>query len=172
MFIVVYAGGIFRQGAPCLKNRDDNAYYWLGILLQGLYVSSTGALTRTFDNYAYWLNIFRLARSNDRALVLASEVGNKGSMGRSFGKSLRYDDPKLWIRYIVSSLVNQGGLCLIITLLPIQLAWSGDETDFVLNAVAIYFVIQMDDNGAPTEFCAIQQGDDVTETQTSTDDKK
>ena len=46
---------------------------------------------------------------------------------------------------LFSILINQVGMQLLIALLPLQLAGSTNPFDFVLNAVAAYFVIEMDD---------------------------
>jgi hypothetical protein len=41
--------------------------------------------------------------------------------------------------------VNEIGLIAVFVLLPIQLASSRDPFDFVLNSVAAYFIVELDD---------------------------
>ena len=57
--------------------------------------------------------------------------------------------PKLrvFVRWFCSFLINNLGCDLIIILLPIHLTQSDNPMDFVLNAVAAYFITEIDDLG-------------------------
>mmetsp|Transcript_2372 Transcript_2372/g.5429 ORF Transcript_2372/g.5429 Transcript_2372/m.5429 type:complete len:548 (+) Transcript_2372:108-1751(+) len=48
-------------------------------------------------------------------------------------------------RLFVSILINYCGKQIVLFLLPIQLAHSGSAMDFILNSIAAYFIIEMDD---------------------------
>jgi len=79
---------------------------------------------------------------------------------RSFGALLyrhegvgkRIATSELWARFTLSVLVNEIGLIAVFALLPIQLASSRDPFDFVLNSVAAYFIVELDDTNGDAVF--------------------
>jgi hypothetical protein len=62
----------------------------------------------------------------------------------------------------MSLLVNQTGLIYIMSALPLQLAWSESREEFVLNAIAVFFIFQLDDLAVPVEYSLVSKKDAVS----------
>ena len=78
-------------------------------------------------------------------------VLSSGSV-RGFGSqaSVRLSNtPFLWLRFLLSSVINIGGLNIITLLLPLQLASSDDPLGFVMSSVGAYYILGIDDYSEP-----------------------
>ena len=66
-------------------------------------------------------------------------------------------------RIFIYTLVNYCAGCVLTLSLPIFLAQSDDPIEFILNAVASTFIIQLDDAPNETLTYTISEADDVEE---------
>lgn len=116
----VYLYQVDHGEEPNFSNIDCYFYYVLGALVQ---VGYNKAKSDEREGYLhYWLTCF-------------VKIENRGFV------------PKLRIlgRWFCSFLINNLGCDVIIILLPMHLTQSGSPMDFVLNAVAAYFITEIDD---------------------------
>ena len=92
--------------------------------------------------------------------------GQNGTETRKMSQISKY------LRIFGSSTINVFGLAIVTTTIPVFLCTSETYMDFVLNAAATIFIVQLDDLKNPTtivlevqemEFLVIRRGDDLPE---------
>mmetsp|Transcript_21386 Transcript_21386/g.25476 ORF Transcript_21386/g.25476 Transcript_21386/m.25476 type:complete len:339 (+) Transcript_21386:101-1117(+) len=59
----------------------------------------------------------------------------------------------LMLRCLLSTLVNTGGLLVILLFLPIEVASQDDSLQLALGVVAAFYIIELDDLGTPIRLC-------------------
>jgi hypothetical protein len=131
ILISCYVFAAYEAGRPCFEDTRIYAFYILGILSQIGYTLTKTYFARFYRTYHYWRVVL------ERATPLGYSY--KSSAAQHIGRL------ELWIRFLLSVLVNEIGLIAVFVLLPIQLASSRDPFDFVLNSVAAYFIVELDD---------------------------
>jgi hypothetical protein len=77
----------------------------------------------------------------------------------------------LVLRYVLDTLVNTAGLFYIMIGLPIQVAHNVGPIDFVLTAVAAFFILEMD-NSADVHTVAIPSFENERRSVETTDDSE
>ena len=123
----VYLYQVDHGEEPNFSTPECYFYYILGALVQ---VGYNKAKSDEREGYLhYWLNAILHVQAEDRSIFIKIRV-----LGRWF----------------CSFLINNLGCDLIIILLPMHLTQSGSPMDFVLNAVAAYFITEIDDLGDST----------------------
>lgn len=135
--ICVYILAVFEGGRPEFKERRIYIFYCLGSVIQIGYIVGKDLVRQLIfinsKGHAFWARMLNNSREN----------------GITYDWKYRWDNKltqhEIWLRMLFSILVNQVGMQLLLALLPLQLASSTNPFDFVLNAVAAYFVIEMDD---------------------------
>jgi hypothetical protein len=71
----------------------------------------------------------------------------------------------------MSLLVNQTGLIYIMSGLPLQLAWSESREDFAINAIAVFFIFQLDDLAVPVEYSVVPKDEGSVPAASARDEK-
>jgi hypothetical protein len=172
LLIAHYVGGSVVRGEPCFGIRSVYEFYWTGAVLKACYIAGTYVLAAPWYSLAFWWQVLWWAwRADEKSpwtLVLADEAiraGTTTTHTRTAGSppsspyTWTYDvhakDPRLVVRFVMSLLVNQTGLIYIMSGLPLQLAWSESREDFVLNAIAVFFIFQLDDLAVPVEYSVV-----------------
>lgn len=143
--LAMFIAGLVLRGSPPFSHKRAYTFYWIGILVEACYVAGKSQFETAFTNYAFFVNTLRAARSNNKVCVIAGEGGMEQY-------PLLYNDYKLWGRFLLAMAVNNTGFLLIMLVLPMQLSWSSEPTEFVLNAVAAFFIIELDDLSNPVEY--------------------
>jgi hypothetical protein len=131
ILISCYVFAAYEAGRPCFEDERIYAFYILGILSQIGYTLTKAYFARFYRTYHYW----RVVLERPTPLLYSYKSSATQRIGRL----------ELWIRFLLSVLVNEIGLIAVFVLLPIQLASSRDPFDFVLNSVAAYFIVELDD---------------------------
>lgn len=137
VLVGMYVFAVVEAGRPCFENQRIYVYYVLGILTQVGYTLVKFYLMRFHRTYHYWRVI--LTRPRDSRGYLAYHAGNWETSLEHVHRN------EIWIRFFFSVLINEVGLVAVFALLPIQLASSADPMDFVMNCVAAYFIVELDD---------------------------
>jgi hypothetical protein len=134
LFIYIYT--VYKEDKPEFSDLNAFLYYGLGALVQVVHNKTKGRERYLYDHY--WLE---------------STLHFRKYFGRMHGtwlskKILAFH---LYLRVLFSFSIDLAGRDLIILLLPLHLAQSDNAMDFVLNAVAAYFITELDDLGEPRE---------------------
>lgn len=145
--LAMFVSGLVLRGSPPFNDKRAYTFYWVGILVEACYVAGRSQFETAFTNYAFFVNTLRAAQSNNKVCVMAGQGGMKPEQ-----YPLLYNDYKLWVRFLLSMAVNNTGFLLIMLVLPMQLSWSDEPTEFVLNAVAAFFIVELDDLSNPVEY--------------------
>lgn len=124
MGILVQIGYIYGKGWTLDVTASDD--FWVKAL-------ATSRLKENLSHY-YLLSFTNLRKPGD------SHIDIDGR-GVTFSKSWI----QLWIRFLLSKSINTSGLFILFGLLPFQLASSGDPVEFILTAVAAFFIVEIDD---------------------------
>lgn len=132
--LVAYMAGVFLQGRPDFGDSTTYLYYYLGVLVQTCYVVGKRLINRSMISILFWCKVSLATNDGE---VLQDEKGRQIVL-----KDIR---ATLIFRMFVSALVNAWGLYWTISLLPLQLASSEGFTEFVLNAIAVFFIVELDD---------------------------
>ena len=123
----IYLTTLFKAEKPDFTNIEAFLYYGLGALVQIAYTSRIDYL---FGYDGFWLECRLQFKDYCDRMLEEEEI-----------LLLR---KHLLFRRTASILINVVARDLIILLLPLHLARSEQAMDFVLNAVAAYFIIELD----------------------------
>jgi len=133
----LYILAVFEGGRPEFNERRVYVFYCLGSVIQVGYIVGKDLIRQLLfvgsKDLVFWARVLNGSRENEITYDWKDRWDNK------------LTQPEIWLRMLFSILINQVGMQLLLALLPLQLAGSTNPFDFVLNAVAAYFVIEMDD---------------------------
>jgi len=145
ILLCMYIWALFAQGIPNFSDRRIHTFYWIGAILQAATVAGQNRFVlQAAKRFARsWRKIIDFAESGEASYA----SGNNNE---------RYDIGKfrsaVKVRFVLSFLVNVAGYWVIIFGLPVQLSQSRNPYDFVLNAVAAYFITEIDDYDKPVKY--------------------
>eukprot|EP00934_Nitzschia_sp_Nitz4_P001439 Nitzschia sp. Nitz4//scaffold245_size28976//25658//26719//NITZ4_008077-RA/size28976-snap-gene-0.2-mRNA-1//1//CDS//3329543896//1439//frame0 len=134
VLVSMYVFAVYEAGRPCFEDLRIYTYYILGIVAQVGYTRAKFYLIRYHQTYHYWRVMLTLPRDGEGFVPYLEE-----------GELQRVHSVELWIRFLFSLLINEIGMLSVFALLPIQLAASLDPMNFVMNCVAAYFIVELDD---------------------------
>lgn len=150
----MYVWAAYQHGRPQFCVKPIYGFYCLGILTKVQFVVGKGIVTKTLDgNYKYWARLFLTTNDGGSYRLKSDPKGTLMDLRKSH----------LWLRFLLSIAVNNVGLHIIWFILPMQLASSGDPFDFVLNAVAAYYITEMDDLAEEKEYELVSNKTSITE---------
>jgi hypothetical protein len=127
--------------ATCTKRGDYIYYYTIGVFVQIGYVIGTDQWESNVQSVEFWANAFHAVYA-DGTWEPEPTIGNKHKM-------------VLYCRFLFGTVVNTAGLVSIMLLLPLQVAVGDPEVvplDFVLNVVAAFYIVELDDMSEPQAF--------------------
>jgi hypothetical protein len=127
--------------ATCTKRGDYIYYYSVGVFVQTGYVIGTDQWESNVQSVEFWANAFHAVYS-DGTWEPEPSIGNKHKM-------------VMYCRFLFGTFVNTAGLVSIMLLLPLQVAVGDPEVvplDFVLNVVAAFYIVELDDMSVPQAF--------------------
>ena len=132
MLVGFYVAALVLAGQPDFTSIQTFVFYYASTLLQVVISDRYGE--RVLSSNAKWRLLFQLAEYKEYEVQVANEKICVAGCVQT-----------LWIRYYLDFLVNKIGLILISAGLSLQLAASSDFMEFVLNAAAVTFVLDLDD---------------------------
>ena len=137
--LVVYELGIVRNGPPDFGDWHTYVYYYVGVFLTSAYMVGKDHPKRSYESLVFWSQIVTALKKGE---ILKDEERNKVIKLSEYRISILF-------RLALDIFMSGGGLLTIAMLLPIQLASSEHFTDFVLNSVAIFFLLELDGLNQP-----------------------
>jgi len=133
--LVFYVLGLYTGETPDFSNGRVFAFYYAGCAVQAVIIFNHklpdhfATIGRFWRFTALWLRY-----NND-----AECRGQKGTKTRNMSQVSRY------LRLFGSSAINLLGLAIVTTTIPVFLCTSETYIDFVLNAAATLFIVELDD---------------------------
>ena len=142
LLIWIYVQDIFNEGFLDFSEPVTFLEFFFGIFIQLIYLSLKSDLEsyRYFVDWdAWWLFGYTFSssiRSSSRITICTEDVEHKLTKG------------EIRIRSLSSLIVNGFGGLILRPLIPIQLAASKSGIEFILNAFAAIYIIELDDDTA------------------------
>jgi len=137
--LVLYITAIYVAGSADFTRIEPYLFFTVGVLVQISYQEATGRQPGTYFKHKqkFWAKVMN-ARITD-------EKGRKNVHYREHETIHKVSRASLAARIYMSSLVNYQGTSMLMYLLPLHLSHSENAIDFVLNAVAAYVIVELDD---------------------------
>jgi hypothetical protein len=144
LLICMYVWGLRNAGRPDFSDRRVYTFYIAGMILGNLYLAGKEALLYSqMRSFKFWCRTIHAMRSS------------KHSITAKDGSVVEINWNSLCIRWFLCTVVNSSGLFVVLFELPLQVAQRRDPIDFVLNVVAAFYIIEID-NIDPIELKIVQ----------------
>lgn len=144
-----------HDGCKVLTSLGSFCLYLLGTFMACVfYVGPRNSYGKKEQNPTYWLKLFLLSKES------TSDSGDSGGSGNNSLKFQWYDAAserqrelvledsymwRIWLRFIMSFLINGFGFLLLLHVLPIQVAGQGNAIGVVFRAVGMIYLVDLDD---------------------------
>lgn len=92
------------------------------------------------QNPSYWLKLLIAAKNSGAKCTWYDPVKDE-----TITRVLTPTDPRLWIRFFMSFLINGVGFHILVHALPIQVAGQSSLTGIVFRAVGMLYLVDLDD---------------------------
>ena len=147
ILLSMYFVDLMSNGRPDFSYVSTYAFYFLGAFIQYIFIAKDtgiGIVNDFFREMEFWEKTLECVQHDKYLYCDLANEEYKENQGHDLVFKKRIHFIFILSRMTLSLLVNQVGKFLINTLLPIHLAHSESSMDFVLNAVAAYFIIEVD----------------------------
>ena len=125
LLLIMYGYLIVTGDRPDFTKLQTFFFYLLGAAIQ--MVKADGTTNKDLKEY--------IESCNGMAYVMGLSVEESNDFKRAF---------EFYFRMYTGLLINHLGMDMLLLLLPLQLAQSENTMEFVLNAVAAYFIVELD----------------------------
>jgi len=98
------------------------------------------AFGQSEQNPAYWLQLLLFAKQTGTQCTWYDPVKDQAC-----ARHLKLGDYRIWIRFIMSFLINGVGFHILVHALPIQVAGQSSLTGVVFRAVGMMYLVDLDD---------------------------
>jgi hypothetical protein len=131
-----------HDGCPMLTSLGSYCLYLIGTFMACVFfIGPRNAYGQKEQNPTFWLKLFLM--SKERASVL-SWKDSVTEQTHSF--VLRRNDWRIWLRFLLSFLVNGVGFHVLVHLLPIQVAGQSTIIGVVFRAIGMIYLADLDDS--------------------------
>jgi len=130
------------KGCPVGGTLGSWCFFILGIFMA--LVFQLGPKTNfgeSEQNPAYWLRLFLVSKNEKTNLTFVDDM--KG--GKVQKINLTRGDYRIWLRFIMSFLINGVGFHILVHALPLQIAFQSSLTGVVFRAVGMMYLVDLDD---------------------------
>jgi len=135
ILLAFFVLGLFQSGVPDFTSRTVFFYYFAGCVVQAMLIVQKEPSVLRFDASAmiFWIYAFRHAG------------GSFVEADKDDSKPITVSCSNLVVRFTLWTMVNVVGQTALIMTVPLLLCTSQTYMDFVLNAAASIFIIELDD---------------------------
>lgn len=150
----------YNVSDDCVDESEYNYYYWTAVFVQFGYLIGFDAWNSTSASVAFWNRVCKLLKKETEMQHL--KLLWKPSIAVSSTARPRTRKLEFLFRGFCSVVVNTAALYFIILALPLQVAVGspGDPEvvplDFVLNVIAAFFIIDIDNLSVPRVFQVVE----------------
>jgi hypothetical protein len=133
------------DGCPMLTSLGSYVLYLLGTFMACVfYIGPRNAYGQKEQNPTFWLKLFLLTKQPSRVSWTDSVTGQMDSF------VLHSNDWRIWLRFILSFVVNGIGFHFLLHVLPIQVAGQSTIIGVVFRAIGMIYLADLDDcTGSP-----------------------
>lgn len=129
------------SGCPVVGTLGSWSFYLLGIFMACVFqLGPKTNFGESEQNPAFWLQLFLLTKQNGTKVTWYDPVKDK-----TMELTLSPNDWKIWLRFIMSFIVNGIGYHILVHALPIQVASQSSLTGVVFRAVGMMYLVDLDD---------------------------
>ena len=115
--------------------------YVLGIFMACVYLLGPNTnFGMSEQNPAFWLQLLLSAKNSGNKITWYNPVKD-----RTESSMLRKGDLKIWIRFLMSFVINGVGFHILVHALPIQVAGQSSLFSVVFRAVGMMYLVDLDD---------------------------
>jgi len=116
-------------------------FYVIGIFMQCVFlVGPKTAFGQSEINPAYWLQLLLAAKNSGAQVSWYDPVADETKT-----RDLKPSDPRIWLRFFMSFLINGVGFHILVHALPIQVAAQNGLLGVVFRAVGMLYLVDLDD---------------------------
>jgi hypothetical protein len=143
------------MNVPVVGTMGSWCVYIIGIFMQTVYILGPKSSFGTSKQHPhYWMNAM-IASRRSGALMSWDDPYRPGT---TQSREVLPSDPKMWMRFYMSYLINGFGFHALIHALPIEIAGQSTLTNIVVRALGMMFLIDLDES--PSTVLTIQEGPD------------
>ena len=125
---------------PVVGTFGSWGFYVLGIFMACVYlVGPKTSFGQSEQNPAYWLQLLLSAKHTGSKIIWTDYNGEPMTW------ELSAMDWRLWVRFLMSFLINGVGFHILVHALPIQVASQSSFTGVVFRAVGMMYLVDLDD---------------------------
>jgi len=116
-------------------------FYVMGIFMASVYLlGPKTAFGQSEANPAFWLKLLLMAKQTGARVSWYDPVTDQIKH-----RNLRPSDWRIWIRFLMTFLINGVGFHILVHALPIQVAAQSSLTGVVFRAVGMMYLVDLDD---------------------------
>jgi hypothetical protein len=146
-------------GCPIVGTLGSWAFYILGIFMACVFLlGPKTAFGQSEQNPSYWLILLLSAKKTGSKCTYYDPVSDQTKT-----RILRPNDWRLFIRFVMSFLINGVGFHILVHALPIQVAGQSSLTGVVFRAVGMMYLVDLDDTPGYTLTLVEEDKDDKRE---------
>lgn len=138
--LILYVWSVFDSGRPPYDSLRGYMFYIVGTFLTVSYVTMNDLQNGRRKDADFWRWFFYYVRTPG-----ALDKGEFLVEGDEDAKLEKVRPVEADIRYFLDTVINSMGLGVLQCAIPIQVAGDTSPGDFVLNVLAAYFIIELDD---------------------------
>ena len=126
---------------PVVGTLGSWGFYVLGIFMASVYIlGPKTAFGQSEQNPAYWIQLLIAAKTTGAKVTWFDPVANEQKQ-----REIKPNDIRIWMRFIMSYLINGVGFHILVHALPIQVATQSSLTGVVFRAVGMIYLVDLDD---------------------------
>jgi len=155
ILIFVYMWGVgdgdtvdFKGESPNLQDPLICVYYFLGLAVNICYFFGSGRWELLLRQPKFWSSAYVCTIADSQRLWTCNNKSSPFKLNRR----------SFWLRLVWDVMINGIIAGMILGLVPIQVASAGNPLEFVLDVVAAYLIVELDDISEKVEFTAILAG--------------
>eukprot|EP00977_Amphora_coffeiformis_P030086 scaffold44540_cov229-Amphora_coffeaeformis.AAC.1 len=134
------------NGCPMLGSMGSYCLYLMGLFMASVfYIGPNNAYGQKELNPTYWLKLFLMSKSRSSALTWTDPVTDQ-----PHAIQLRQNDWRIWLRFLMSFIINGVGFHFLLHSLPIQIASVSSIIGVVFRAIGMIYLADLDDSTGAT----------------------
>jgi hypothetical protein len=146
ILVFLYVSSVWNSGRPCFANSSQYIYYVLGAIVGAIYYAFEIISRLKFFqcDKLLWVEMYDAANENLR-ITFKNHYQDREEEEEE-KEECTISRWEWYIRRTMSIIINIYAEDLIAAILPLQVAQSEQQLDFVLNVVAAKYILQLDNH--------------------------
>ena len=133
--------GVATDVCPMLSSLGSYCLYFLGTFMACVfYVGPMNSYGKKEHDPVFWLKLFLMSKQTSSVLSWQDPA-----TGNPMRMRLRQNDWRIWLRFVMSFVVNSVCLHFLLHVLPIQIASKNSIMGVVFSSVGMIYLVDLDD---------------------------